>query len=148
MRVPRYCEVVIERSRNKRSNPEILNINMIRDYVISNLRSNPLKTMYLDYKQEWDAIRYAVRVKLFAFAGNDAESRSIISVKHTPERGEELREKYKDIIPGYYLIKTHWSSMFLNSNVPEAVLKQMLDESYRLIFSALHKKVQQEISNQ
>ena len=83
-----------------------------------------------DYKQEWDAIRYAVRGKMFALAGNDAEGRSIISVKHTPERGEELREKYKDIIPGYYLNKTHWSSMFLNGNIPEVVLKQMLDKSY------------------
>jgi predicted DNA-binding protein (MmcQ/YjbR family) len=98
-----------------------------------------------DYKQEWDAIRYTVSGKMFAMIANDNERRPIISVKHTPERGEELREKYTDIIPGYYLNKTHWSSMFLNGNVPEDVLKQMLDQSYELIFNSLPKKIQKEI---
>ena len=100
-----------------------------------------------DYKQEWDAIRYTVRGKMFVLVGNDSERRPIISVKHTPEQGWVLREKYADIVPGYYLNKTHWSSMFLTGDVPEAVLKQMLDESYRLIFNALSKKVQHEITN-
>ena len=62
-----------------------------------------------DYKQEWDAIRYSVRGKMFALAGNDSEGKPIISVKHHPEDGEALREKYQDIVPGYYLNKVHWS---------------------------------------
>ena len=98
-----------------------------------------------DYKQEWDAIRYSVCGKMFALVGNDKTGQPIISVKHSPERGEELREKYADIVPGYYLNKVHWSSMFLNGNVPETILKQMLDESYELIFNSLPKKAQNEI---
>jgi predicted DNA-binding protein (MmcQ/YjbR family) len=101
-----------------------------------------------DYKQEWDAIRYLVGGKMFALVGNDGEGNPVISVKHTPEQGEELREKYSDIVPGYYLNKTHWSSVFLNGNVPETVLKQMLDGSYELIFESLGKKVRNEILNQ
>lgn len=100
-----------------------------------------------DYKQEWDAIRYSVRDKMFALVGNDAEGKDIISVKHTPEHGEKLREKYSDIVPGYYLNKTHCSSMNLNGTVPETVLKQMLDESYLLIFNSLSKKIRNEILN-
>ena len=101
-----------------------------------------------DYKQEWDAIRYTVRGKMFALVGNDREGQAIISVKHTPEHGELLRDKYKDIVSGYYLNKVHWSSVLLSGSVPEAVLKQMLDESYELIFNALSKKIQNEITNQ
>jgi predicted DNA-binding protein (MmcQ/YjbR family) len=101
-----------------------------------------------DFKQEWDAIRYMLRGKMFALVGNDKEGRAIISVKHTPEHGEELRKKYEDIVPGYYLNKMLWSSVFLGGNVPEAVLKQMLDESYELIFHSIPKKIQQEIINQ
>jgi predicted DNA-binding protein (MmcQ/YjbR family) len=85
---------------------------------------------------------------MFALVGNDGEGRAIISVKHTPEQGEELRAKYKDIVPGYYLNKTHWSSLFLNGEVPEAVLKQMLDVSYELVFHSLSRKIQNEILNQ
>jgi predicted DNA-binding protein (MmcQ/YjbR family) len=98
-----------------------------------------------DYKQEWDAIRYSVRGKMFALVGNDGEGNPIISVKHTPEQGEGLRGKYTGIIPGYYLNKTYWSSVLLNGNVPETVLKQMLDASYELIFDSLSKKAQNEI---
>ena len=98
-----------------------------------------------DYKQEWDAIRYSVAGKMFALVGSDGNGRQIISVKHKPEYGEELRDKYIDITPGYYLNKTHWSSVFLDGSVPETVLKQMLDNSYELIFNSLPKKVKNEI---
>jgi predicted DNA-binding protein (MmcQ/YjbR family) len=100
-----------------------------------------------DYKQEWDAIRYSVRGKMFALVGNDAEGKAIISLKHTLEQGEKLREKYRDIVPGYYLNKIHWSSVDLNGIVPGAVLKQMLDESYQLVFNSLSKKIQNGILN-
>jgi predicted DNA-binding protein (MmcQ/YjbR family) len=83
-----------------------------------------------DYKQEWDAIRYSIRGKMFALVGNDGDGQPIISVKHTPEYGEALRAKYADIVPGYYLNKVHWSSVFLGRNVPEQLLKQMIDETY------------------
>jgi predicted DNA-binding protein (MmcQ/YjbR family) len=69
-------------------------------------------------------------------------------VKHDPVYGEELREKYKDIIPGYYLNKTHWSSVLLDGKVPETILKQLLDGSYGLILNSLSKKIQNEIINQ
>jgi predicted DNA-binding protein (MmcQ/YjbR family) len=101
-----------------------------------------------DYKQEWDAIRYRVRDKMFAIIHEDGEGLSVISVKHTPERGEELRERHEDIVPAYHFNKTHWSSVLLNGNTPETVLKQMLDESYELVFNKLPKKVQSEIANQ
>jgi predicted DNA-binding protein (MmcQ/YjbR family) len=84
---------------------------------------------------------------MFALVGNDAEGKAIISAKHIPEQGEELRKKYRDIVPGYYLNKTHWSSVDLNGNVPETVLKKMLDESYQLIFNSLSKKIQNGILN-
>jgi predicted DNA-binding protein (MmcQ/YjbR family) len=85
---------------------------------------------------------------MFALIGNDSSGKSIISVKHTPESGEQLRDKYPEIVAGYYLNKTHWSSMDLSGNVPEDVLKQMLDCSYDLIFNSLSRKVQTEILNQ
>ena len=98
-----------------------------------------------DYKQEWDAIRYSVRGKMFALVGNDGTGKPVISLKHSPKNGETLRGQYEDIAPGYYLNKTLWSSVFLGGNVPESVLKQMLDESYELIFNSLPKKVKNEI---
>jgi len=99
-----------------------------------------------DYKAEWDAVRYMVGGKMFAMVGGDGEGRAIISAKHTPEWGVELRERYTDIAPGYYLNKTHWSSVQLAGEVPSAVLKDLLKGSYELVFNSLPKRVRDEIT--
>jgi len=41
--------------------------------------------------------------------------------------------------------KIHWNSFSLEGQVPDQVLKDMLDESYLLIFSSLSQKDQKEI---
>jgi predicted DNA-binding protein (MmcQ/YjbR family) len=111
----------------------------IQEYCLSK------KGVEEDYKEEWDAIRYSIRGKMFALVGNDAANEPIISVKLEPEYGIELRDRFKDIVPGYYLNKTHWNSLYLNGNVPEETLKRMLDQSYELILNSLSKKTQKEI---
>jgi predicted DNA-binding protein (MmcQ/YjbR family) len=52
----------------------------------------------------------------------------IISVKLS-EQSEELHVKYSDIVPGYYLNKMNWRSVFLIEDLLETVLKQMLNMS-------------------
>ena len=84
---------------------------------------------------------------MFALIHNDKDGLQVISVKHIPEHGIALRDKYCEIIPGYHFNKTHWSSVYLNGNLPETVLKQMLDQSYELVFRKLPKKIQNEIAN-
>jgi len=121
---------------------QIMEYDFIQEYCLSK------KGAVEDYKEEWDAIRYMIRGKLFAMVGSDADGKAIISMKLEPEYGIELREKYKDIVPGYYMNKIHWNSLHLNGNVPAETLKKMLDMSYELIFSSLSKKVQNEILNE
>jgi len=93
-----------------------------------------------DYKLEWDATRYMLAGKMFAMKGGDKEGRPIISLKLAPLHGEILRGEYKDIIPGYYMNKLHWNSVYLEGDVPDDVLKGMLDESYALILGSLSEK--------
>ncbi len=42
--------------------------------------------------------------------------------------------------------KEHWNSLYLDGNVPDGVLRDMLDKSYQLVFHSLPKKVQREIN--
>lgn len=94
----------------------------------------------MDYKVEWGATRFMICDKMFAMQGGDKEGRPIISLKLKPENGLILRETYSDVIPGYYLNKTHWNSVYLEGNVPEDVLKTMITESYECVYQALTKK--------
>lgn len=98
-----------------------------------------------DYKAEWQATRYMIRGKMYAMLGGDKEGKPIVTVKLEPMFGSLLRQAYRDIIPGYYMNKEHWNSLYLDGSVPDDVLKDMLDKSYRLIMDGFSKKSQQEI---
>lgn len=98
-----------------------------------------------DYKLEWNATRYMIRGKMFAMQGGDKYGKPIITVKLEPLFGELLRKQYKDIVPGYYMNKEHWNSLYLDGDVPDAVLGDMLDKAYAILLASFSKKAQNEI---
>lgn len=98
-----------------------------------------------DFKVEWNATRYLLGDKMFAMLGGDKNGEPIITLKCEPMFGEMLRQQYKDIVPGYYMNKVHWNSLYLKGSVPDDVLRQMIDMSYALVLASLPKKTQQKI---
>ena len=93
-----------------------------------------------DYKAEWDVNRYMVGTKMYAFIGADNHKRPIITLKGDPDKNLELRAAHADIIPGYYMNKTHWNSVFLLGNVPDDVLREMTVDAYNSILASFSKK--------
>ena len=75
----------------------------------------------------------------------DKNGKEIITLKCEPSFGEELRIQYEDIIPGYYMNKVHWNSVYLEGEVPNEVIKDMIDQSYELVFNKLSKKMQNQL---
>ena len=59
--------------------------------------------------------------------------------------GDFLRQQYEDIIPGYYCNKMHWNSINPDGCVPDDLLKDMIDKSYKLVLEGFSRKKQQEI---
>ena len=68
-----------------------------------------------------------------------------LAIKTVDQAAELLRSEYSDIRPGFYSDKRHWNSVLLDGDVPEAVLRDLCDRSYDLVFSKLTKKLQREI---
>ena len=99
-----------------------------------------------DFKVEWDAHRFMLCGKMFVMMGADKAGEPIITIKCTPASGEVLRAQYKDIVPGYYMNKLHWNSVYVKGSVPQQVVAAMIDEAYALVFGALSKKQQQLLS--
>lgn len=104
-----------------------------------------------DYKLEWQWWRYQVGGKLFAATCQPGpehkgyDCRELLTLKCDPQRAELLRAEFPDIIPGFYCDKRHWISVFLDGDVPEDVLRDLCDCSYRLVFGKLTKKLQREL---
>lgn len=74
---------------------------------------------------------------------DDATGKPVyITCKLGPAEGDFLRRQYEDIIPGYYMNKVHWNSVKAEGNVPDALLREMLEKSYRLVLGSFSKKKQ------
>lgn len=99
-----------------------------------------------DLQEEWNWIRYHIGGKMFAAICRDDDDKPYyITLKLDPLEGDYLRKTYEDIIPGYYMNKTHWNSVKADGEVPDDVLKDMLDKAYKTVFESLTKKKQKEI---
>lgn len=99
------------------------------------------------FQPAWQAYKYLLRGKMYAYIGvNDKNGRPILTLKLDPVYSDMLRRAYADIVPGYYMNKMYWSTAYLDGEVPQAVLADMVVAAYKNMLSTLGKKAQREIS--
>lgn len=102
-----------------------------------------------EFKAEWNAILYKVGGKMFVMLGGDKEEKPILTLKLDPLRGDALRREYPGtVVPGYYMNKTHWNSIYRERPFPDTLLQELLDESWRLVLHSLPQKTQKEIQGE
>lgn len=105
-----------------------------------------------DYKPEWNWFRYFVGGKMFAATCQPGpehkayDCRELLTLKCEPLLAELLRNEHPDIIPGFYMDKRNWNSIYLDGDVPDDVLRDLCDRSYSLVFAKLTKKAREEIA--
>lgn len=108
-----------------------------------------------DYKAEWDWWRYQVGGKMFAATMHPAEKyapeyaeKDLLNLKCDPLLAELLRKEHPEVMPAFYSDKRCWNSVDLGGALSDEELKRMCDDSYRLVFLQLTKKLQKEIGEQ
>jgi predicted DNA-binding protein (MmcQ/YjbR family) len=105
-----------------------------------------------DYKLEWKWDRYQVRGKLFAaLCAPGPEHRAygghtLVNLKCDPRLAEAFRAQYPEILPGFYTDKRNWIAVLLDGSLPEEVLRELCDLSYRLVTEKLPKYVQRQLA--
>lgn len=82
---------------------------------------------------------------MFAMIGADSDGKPLISLKCDPVRAEELRDNYRGVVPGYYMNKTHWNSIYFDADIPDELWEKLIVHSYELVFQKLPVKVQKAI---
>lgn len=97
------------------------------------------------YQPLWEAYQYKVDKKIFALKHLHKNGREVVSLKLYPEFSDMVRLEHKDVIVGYHMNKRWWVSVYLDGKTPDDVFKEMIDQSYFLIFDALPKKLQADI---
>ncbi|MCB0380770.1 MAG: MmcQ/YjbR family DNA-binding protein [Flavobacteriales bacterium] len=115
-----------------------MNIEEFRDYCIAK------KGVTESFPFDKNTLVFKVMGKMFALA--DVETFDYINLKSDPEKAVELREKFHGIKPGYHMSKVHWNSVYVNMDVDDKLVQELIDESYQLIVASLTKKLKEELN--
>jgi len=87
---------------------------------------------------------FKVHGKMFALSALEREPLEV-SVKCEPELAVELRNSYPAIRPGYHLNKRHWNTITLDGSLPDQLVRDLIEDSYDLVVSALPKRVKEKL---
>ncbi len=65
-----------------------------------------------------------------------------INLKCHPDTAVRLRKQYEGVIPGYHMNKKHWNTVRLEADIPDQIIYQWIDDSYKRVLAGLPKKDQ------
>ncbi|MDI1257063.1 MAG: MmcQ/YjbR family DNA-binding protein [Flavobacterium sp.] len=119
-----------------------MNIQLYFDYCLSK------KGVTEHFPFDEDTLVFKVGGKMFALSSLSEWEKGSPSanLKCDPEKADELRAEYDGINPGWHMSKVHWNTVKINADVPDKLLKKLIDDSYELVFKSLTKKIQTEIT--
>jgi predicted DNA-binding protein (MmcQ/YjbR family) len=84
-----------------------------------------------------ETLVFKVKGKMFALT--DVDLFESINLKVDPDEAIELRERYPAVQPGYHMNKKHWNTIIMDNSIPDRVIKEWIDISYKLVRSSLPK---------
>jgi predicted DNA-binding protein (MmcQ/YjbR family) len=68
-----------------------------------------------------------------------------VSVKCEPDLAVALRGSYPAIRAGYHLNKRHWNTITLDGSIADQLVRDLIEDSYDLIVSALPRRVRDQL---
>lgn len=114
-----------------------MNIEALRDYCLS------FAGVTESFPFDESTLVFKVMNKMFALV--DVDAFDFVNLKCDPEKAVELREAYSGIRPGYHMNKKLWNSVYINDDVDDSLLFELIDHSYSEVVKTLPKKVQKEL---
>ena len=87
---------------------------------------------------------FKVGGKMFALSALDGEPLTV-SVKCEPDLAVALRDSYAAVRPGYHLNKRHWNTVSVDGDLPDQLVRDMIEDSYDLVVSALPKRLREQL---
>ena len=115
-----------------------MDLEKFRDYCLSKIattESMPFGEGVLVFK---------VTGKMFALAALD-EIPATVNLKCDPDLALALRDQYEQVQPGYHMNKKHWNTVEIDSGIPDAELRKMIDHSYKVVVRLLPKKAREKL---
>ena len=88
---------------------------------------------------------FKIMGKMFAYTGlAPKDGQFKVDLKCDPEKSSELREKHEGIKHGTHTHGLLWNSVYLTSDVPDILIKELIEHSAEEVVKKLPKKKQEE----
>lgn len=94
-----------------------------------------------------DTLVFKVGGKMFALVAWK-KSPLEINLKCDPEEAELLRALHPEVRPGYHMNKRHWNTITLSGGISREKIRQMIDQSYQLVYKSLRKSDREAIERE
>ncbi len=113
---------------------------------IEQLREFCLSFPHATEDVKWGAdLCFSVGAKMFAVTGLESGGGQV-SFKCTPEKFAELTER-EGIIPAPYVARYHWVFVEKPDALAESELKDLISNSYRMVFEKLPQKIRKALAS-
>ena len=100
------------------------------------VRADELPGAGLEHPFGPEADVYKVRGKVFMLLSS-GPGRPVVNLKARPGDSEALRAAFAQITPGWHMNKRHWISVHPGEQIDEALLGDLVTESYLLVVEGL-----------
>ena len=123
----------------KSKTEDAMNIEEFREYCLSLpgvTEKMPFTALNDAYSR--DVLCFYVGSKWFCYVNIVLFDRCC--VKSTPEEAAELRARYEGVRPACHMNKRMWSDVYFGSDVSDALVCRLVENSYRLVRDSLPAK--------
>ena len=99
--------------------------------------ASQLPASWSDYPFDQNTLTLKIGPKIFAIT--DTADFNAITLKCETDRILLLQASYEGVRPGYHMNKKHWITVVVNSDVSPTLIKDLIQNSYKLVFKSLNK---------
>ena len=114
-----------------------MNVEQLQQYCLSK------KGVTEEFPFDEVTLVFKVMGKMFAICGLDEEEHRV-NLKCDPEWALELRDEHIDIIEGWHMNKKHWNTVYMERELSDSKIRELIDHSYDLVIAKLPKKIKEE----
>ncbi len=116
-----------------------MNIEELREYCIS------VKGASESFPFDESTLVFKVMGKMFAYTGLDPKDGLFkVNLKCDPERSAELRARHEGVTHGTHTRSLLWNAVYLANDVPDKLIKELIDHSVEEVIKKLPKNKQAE----
>lgn len=88
---------------------------------------------------------FKVGSKMFALT--DLDRFESVNLKCNPEKAQQYRETFEEIIPGFHMNKTHWNTVSVHGTLEDRFICELIDHSYELVLASLTRKERESLES-